>query len=599
MANKVLSRPNVSHSLPRNAFDRSFVMNYQFSAGELHVCLCKPCIAGTKGKINRQVFTRSNEVNTAAFASLDQHFQFYKVPISLLWSYWNDFKLQINDLNSSSLLSFATGNPVVNLPPSVPSFDLSSFYSNNSVLWQTGTFDGSNSAVSTDAHRGGLITKQFTLLEELGYCCRSTVTSSSPSAVVDSQLVSLLPLAAFQKVYSDHFRNSSYEGNNAYSYNLDWFGQTKVSIDVNNSDDVAIFRHLSTPRFVDYRKDYFKNIYPGLIYVLGNQPNGNTWVLPSSVVGASSVPSTNYWAVGKGHNSGGADLTQVPSNFSSQQVISVSMIRSAFALDKLLRSSAYAPRHVRDQFEARYGVKHVGNKSESEFLGSFKNDVVIGEVTSTANTSSSSGSGDSLGAIGGKGVGSGRFADDIEFYCEEDSFIIGVTYILPRTSYDSVGIDGYLTKLSPTDFFQPEFQDLGLEPLFMKELSWTPDTTTVYNTIVGYRPRNEIYKISVDRNLGAFKSGVLRVPSASYSSGVISGSMSSSVGWLSPFVVHSNQYPSAGVNYYYFKCLPSDLDSIFVLQYQGNDPTTYQFFSNLVIKFITNQDMSVHGQPRL
>lgn len=411
-------------------------------------------------------------------------------------------------------------------------------------------------------------------------------------------------MAAYQKVYYDHFRNSTYESNNPFHYNLDWMGKQGMILDL-TSGNTSYQKHrqvwsaMSSMRFVNYRNDYFKNIYPSLIYS-SSSPTGSSWLIPDNVAGAPNSVNSTQWYVSKNNNIQSASLNQSSSNLSSSdQQFSVQSIRAAFALDKLLRSSAYAPKHVKDQFEARFGVKVSSKVSyESEFLGSFMNDIVIGEVTSTANTNTGS-VGDNLGAIGGKGIGSSRFGNDIDFYCDEDCFIIGVSYVIPRTSYDLDGIDGYNFKLVPSDFFQPEFQDLGLEPLELKELFYDASNSAANNSqLIGFRPRNMVYKSSYDRNLGPFKSA--HIDALSVNSGYPVPIMNN--GWLSPFVVHSGRngitVGTAGVNAYYFKCFPVDVDEIFVQRYDGRLEAV-QFFSNLVIKFVTNQDMSVHGQPRL
>ena len=56
-----------------------------------------------------------------------------------------------------------------------------------------------------------------------------------------------------------------------------------------------------------------------------------------------------------------------------------------------MRASAFAPKHVKDQLKARFGVD-VGDKVsyESERLGGFVSDVSFGEVTQTVEQTSMS-----------------------------------------------------------------------------------------------------------------------------------------------------------------------------------------------------------------
>lgn len=328
------------------------------------------------------------------------------------------------------------------------------------------------------------------------------------------------------------------------------------------------------------------NIYPALNYVV-SAPTGMNFSLPGSVVGLSN---DNYSLTPFISASGNPGLIRgnVPNNTSSN--FTVQSIRAAFALDKLMRLSAYAPKHVRDQMEARFGLKqHASSGYESQYLGSFKNDIVIGEVTSTADTSPSGGA--ELGTIGGRGVGAEQMGHDIDFEVtadDNDSIIIGVLYTLCRSAYDSYRLDAFNFKFTREDIFNPEFMDLGLRPVTLKEV-YTPRggtyTLAQLNTILGYVPRDQEYKLGIDENHGLFRWGEQ----------------------LMAFVNHSNVNVTqrghtpgvAGVNASFFKLSPQDLDSIFMAAFDPSDQKTDQFFGEITFKFVVRQNMSVHGQPRL
>ena len=75
MANQsVLKRPKVRENLNRNAFDRSFIRNMHCSHGMLIPVMMEPCIAGTKGVINRQCFTRTFDIVSPALPNVVQCF---------------------------------------------------------------------------------------------------------------------------------------------------------------------------------------------------------------------------------------------------------------------------------------------------------------------------------------------------------------------------------------------------------------------------------------------------------------------------------------------------------------------------------------------
>lgn len=596
MPKSVLSRPKVSHSQGRNAFDRSYVRNFHLSAGMIIPVMMEPCVAGTKGVINRRIFTRGVPVIAPAFQDVQQHFDFFKVPMRLLLSTWNDWKLNINDIGFSTLSSSWLQSQIdLSLPVSIPRCDFGNSFARrlDNIMVAAG-YSNVNSRVS-------FINNASRLLEQLGYGS-NLLMDYSPTPVTNSPNVqNLFPLAAYQKVYYDHYRNSTYEYNNPFAYNLDYLYAPAIGNqgDIANVDpgtEWVRLRDMLTLRYVNYRNDYFHNIYPSLNYAQ-TSPNGSSWVLPSDVVGVGSNYQSNIGAVLQSPTYNGSYWQS--SNDPSVQAatrLTVQSIRGMFALDKLLRASAYTPKHVRDQFKARFGVD-VGSKvsHESERIGSFYHTINFGEVTNQAASSQFA-----LGEIAGKAIGADNYGGDLSFYCEEDSIIIGVSYILPRAMYDACQ-DPWNANLVREDFFQPEFQNLGLRPIYAKFISgasganaWSP------NAIVGYTVPNQRYKLGRDMNFGEFKvsSSVFTVVSGSPS--LITGS-----GFLQPFSVHTDFSGTFNVpnqlGASYFKVRPQDLDPIFVTAYDSvtQDPRTDHFFSNVQIKFAVTQPMDVHGQPYL
>lgn len=613
-SSNVLSRPMPDATVPRNAFDRSFTSAYSSAVGQLLPVFCQPVIAGSHSTINRRIFQRTANVHTAAFATLDTHIQFYFVPMRQLVSTWDDFKLNIQDVNSTAYCRAANGTPFVG---GVPYFNLSEI---SDFAYSTSAVDAAGYRIEYGAYR---------LLDMLGY--GNYGNGNTPP----NMQVNALRLLAYHKVYFDHFRNTAYEDNDPFYYNADWaLLNNSGLIDGITSNNVGVqLRKLLTIHYVNYRKDYFQNLYPSLNYVQ-SVPTGVSWSVPKSVVDdyhndttpldfnttlsgetgndigkwvkstdGSKVPQVTSFGANDGQlylngsqgnfSISGNSLIQhshsfdtnanfsIPTNF-VVATMSAQTIRATFALDKLTRASAYAPKHAKDQYEARYGIKFPSNPNQSTFIGSFKNDVVIGEVVNQT-ASESSNANLQLGAIGGKGVGASNFDNDLTFNNNEDGFIIGVQYSLPRTSYNSHRIDAYNLKSVREDFFIPEFMDMGLQPLTRMELRLTDDTTK-NNIILGYMPRYSEYKIGIDENHGVF----------SWDSD------------MQKFVVDSSSkldglfetYSSAGVSLAYFKVTPSDVDQIFQVAFDGTQSTD-QFLNYTHFKFDCVMNMSVHGQPHL
>lgn len=570
MANlkSVLGRPLPDANRPRNAFDRSSHRVYHLPLGMLCPVWWEPMIAGSHVKLNRRIFQRTADVNTAAFPIIDTHIQYYFVPYRQLMSQWDDFKLNIQDSNSTSLASTsAPASTGMDVPNRVPYFSLNDAatallnYTTNDVKDIVGMPAAPSSSY---------------LLNLLGY---GDGVSIAPSGSPD---VNAWPILAYHKIYFDHFRNTTYESNIPRMYNMDflWSRNGSMKIDLgtlqgnaNGSDPND--KALLSMHYVNYRNDYFTNIYPSLNYVQSS-PLGNDWTVSKNVLGTASNALSMGVQPSVGTASFGVGLPGLQ-NFGSSdtKIISVNALRSLFALDKLMRSSAYAPKHAKEQYEARFGIKFRNNPNESIFIGSFMNDIKIGEVTSTAMTQTDSGV-TPVGAIGGKGVGYDDFGKNLEFTCQEDGIIMAVQYEMVRSNYRSFGLDSYLVKHVREDYFQPEFENLGLEPVYAQELA----RDTGQSIVMGYRPRNSRYKLGIDKSYGLF---------ADVDSD------------MSMFVNHTDvgRIPeSSGLSSSWFKVQPIDLNGVMRVDYNG-EWETHQFITDCEFGCICNQNMSVHGQPSL
>ena len=578
-----LTRPKVSEHYARNPFDRSYSVNTSYQLGGLEPFFAQPFIAGSHVKLNRAIFQRTADVNTAAFPKVDTHVEFFVVPIRLLWAYWNNFKLNIQDFNSANFGSLnSTSMDFTAYTPSLSYLDihevlrqLNNDRFQSSALTPSTYFNYANTASSSaqSATVGAM-----RVLAGLGYGQYPFADMSSYDSTGLPFHVNPLKLLAYQKVYYDHFRNTSYEPNDPSAYNID---DLATSVKIPDKRLGKLMRY----HYVNYRKDYFQSVYPSLNYVVSN-PTGQTWTLPDTLVGRFGVGSTTNNTLP--YTSGPGDVlvpTQVGQTYNG--FTSVQSIRAAFALDKLLRASAFTPKHVKDQFEARYGVKGVESGNESVRIAAFMNDIVIQEVVNQTATNSSGFSG--LGQIGGKGIGFNGFGKDVEFTCKEDSIILGVVYSLPRSSYDGTFVENWNAKLDREDFFIPEYMDLGMQPLLGHEMSilkrnnsnvLTPNWSSAAG-LYAYKDRYSEYKVGIDRNLGNFiEEGV-----------------------LTDFVVHSNGqwFTASGnsaINANYFKVKPNDMDSVFAQNTDTTDITTDKFITHIDVRCICNQNISVHGQPR-
>ena len=290
--NKVLERAKVSAPVGRNEFDVSALRNFTAFAGYLNLVFAQPVIAGTHGRINRAVFTRTADVVSPAFPKVTQHLDFFIVPIRSVWSYFENFKLNINDLKSSSYVPFdsQSGQPVLSVPSYMPTFDFGIKVSGTSPnlvrssaperVFPVPQNPTQAEVENVCVHRNNMLR----LCEAAGYG-RIVADPTAPPTSSTSNVLNLAKLAAYQKCYFEHYRNTAYESNDPYAYNLDWVSQATLAhiggiIDPTTASGKYVMQQLCTMRKVNYRNDYFHNIYPAINYVLSS-PAGSDFSIPS------------------------------------------------------------------------------------------------------------------------------------------------------------------------------------------------------------------------------------------------------------------------------------------------------------------------------
>lgn len=592
--NKVLEKAKVSMPSGRSAFDLSQVRSYDQLAGDLNVCYCQPFVAGTKGKISRKCFTRTAQVVSPAFHSVTEHFDFFIVPIHALWRSWENWKVQINDLQDTLTVPWdtATNIPNLALPSNAPRCDFNGLIPR--TFYTGRTFTSEAAAVST----ARLANEAMRLCDQLGY---NEVVVHGVNVGL-TRVMNLFMLAAYQKCYYDHYRNTAYESNNPYAYNLDWLvadsahngllDPDNMSATPSHPKDIEVAKYLLKMHRVNYRNDYFHNLYPALNYV-SSVPSGLGFTLPNGIGQLTSTlqiqSDGGVRPVGSQHavlSPSGTAYLSLP--------FTVQNIRAAFALDRLMRASAYAPKHVRDQYKALYGVDGVEDfDMKSERIGSFQSDVIFQEVTNMAQSASAD-----LGLLGAKGIGSDDGSKPINFYCKYDSIVIGLHYFVPRARYDAFGLHPWNIKISQNDFYIKAFENLGLRPFY----KYYVDGMTAAATVLGWTVPNFEYKILPDLNTGMFKrkfaNAQVTSPSAGQYNINIPYNLSSK---LSTFVPHTEEVLNVNtVTADFFKVAPEDLNNIFSVAVDGTHPKDVcQFFGEFRISVPVVAPMSVHGQPSL
>ena len=540
--NSIFARNAHRANLQRNAFDLSFTSKFTASVGMLLPCFCKEVNPNEHFRINPEMFLRTVPLNSAAFVRLKQYCEFYFVPTRLLWRSFPQFIAGTSNQFSTAISDGSKFS-------SVPTWDFNTLLK---LLTTSGT-DACGYPFKYGAVR---------LLDLLGYGVNvSNVDSliAANTAKPFSFKVSPFRMLAYQKIYSDFYRNSLYESIDVENFNVD---NTSSSSSIANQ--TASMMYL---RYRDWKKDYFNAVSPQF---QGNEfmsASFTPFLFPSAGQDVNANPTS--WTYNNGNFQGGLSINQ-PSG-SSSAGLTVANLRSAYALDKLYRLMV----------SAKDGVDAPDDDWKSKFIGAIDSPVTIGDVTTTSDTYDET---SNIGAIPGTLYGNGwsQSKGTIDFTSKEHGIIMGIFSILPECDYQSDQINAFNTKLKREDFFVPEFADLGKQPTPIYQFKFNKDTDM--SKVLGWNLRYSEYKTSLDIVHGVFNSDD-KFQNQSYNA------------WVAPRNQTLAQY-SNGATVSFFKALPSVLNQVMVQQYDGTEQTD-QFLVNAGFNVQAIRPMSIYGEPSL
>lgn len=552
--NSIFARNAHRANLQRNAFDLSFTSKFTASVGMLLPCFCKEVNPNEHFRINPTMFLRTVPLNSAAYVRLKQYCEFYFVPIRLLWRSFPQFISGTSNQYSQRIFDGSKFSSV----PTVSFGKLLSFV---------------NSATDKDVCGYDYKSGAVRLLDLLGYGVNTANVDSLISQNVTKPFsfnISPFRFLAYQKIYSDFYRNAQYESVNVAAFNIDSTPIPSTGVPVSP---------LQTPmlslRYRDWKKDYFNAVSPqfqGNDFMSGNSkfspvvfPQLNTNDLLPDTIETSGLQGVMYSGSTPGVN-----------NFT------IANLRSAYALDKLYRlMSSAKDGSYGEQMKVRFGVDAPDDEWKSKFIGAIDAPITIADVTTTSDTYDAS---SEIGAIPGTLYGNGWSNSQgvIDFTAKEHGIIMGIFSILPECDYQSDQIDAFNTKLKREDFFVPEFADLGKQPTPIYQFKFTKDTDM--SKVLGWNLRYSEYKTSLDMVHGVFNSDD-KFQNQSYNA------------WVAPRNQALSQY-SNGATVSFFKALPSVLNQIMVQEYDGTEQTD-QFLINAQFGVQAIRPMSIYGEPSL
>lgn len=189
--------------------------------------------------------------------------------------------------------------------------------------------------------------------------------------------------------------------------------------------------------------------------------------------------------------------------------ISINDFRNVNAYQRYLELNQFRGFSYKEIIEGRFDVNvRYDALDMPEYLGGITRDIIVNPITQTVETSNSGSYVGSLGSQAGLATCFGNSDGSISVFCDEESIVMGIMYVMPMPVYDSI-IPKWMMYRSRLDSFNPEFDHIGYQPIYNKELSvWQSSLDGKTDEVFGYqRPWYE-YVQKVDRAHGLFLSSL-------------------------------------------------------------------------------------------
>lgn len=552
----------------KNSFDLSHRNLFTAKVGELIPCSVFELNPGDTINLDTSYFTRTAPLDSAAYTRLRENVQFFFVPYSQLWKYFDSQVMNMTSTpNGADISRVATGltsnSKITTQMPFVQYKALHEELTNqaNAGIDSLGSSSVFNpSLLNNGEYRWSCSAK---LLQLLGYgnfpeqnfaisqgqshytLDDYTLAPDIPNIPNNSYNLnlSIFRLLAYHKVCNDHYTYRQWQPYNAYLCNVDYLVPDKSgSLDISSllpwknnlsgKDNLTLL----DMRFSNLPLDYFNGVLPtpqfgseSVVNLnLGNATGSATikgstgsdfgrWKTNNGSVPESQSPivvnvegtlldaKTSSGFTAFGHTHSIDSTATINTALSGQ--LSIAALRQATALQKYKEIQLANDSDFVSQIEAHFGVTPKHSDTVSYFLGGASSMIDINpQVNSNLADWSQS------NAIKAAPLGQGH--GKIKFTADTYGIVLGIYRCVPVLDYAHVGVDRTLLKTDASDFVIPELDSIGMQQSIIGEImmpsyhNGTQGITTGYTVrptnSFGYAPRYAEYKTSFDRFNGEF-----------------------------------------------------------------------------------------------
>lgn len=556
MANRsnIMGLHGLKNKTSRNSFDLSHRNLFTAKVGELLPCAVFEMNPGDTISLDSSYFTRTAPLETAAFTRLRENVQFFFVPYSLLWKYFNSQVMNMTQTAAGGDVSRVASGIVDNAVVStqMPFIDYRSIkvYLNSILKIYTDKQSGYEDVTLNNGELRSAASAKLLQLLGYGNFPEQNMKQHLPltEATVNRSLnLSIFRLLAYQKICNDHYTYRQWQPYDASLCNIDYLvpsrsgslnlGPSLTGLTSNNSKLKKL--NMFDLRFSNLPLDYFNGVLPtpqfgsesvvnlnlgsasGSASISGKTGSdlgnwqGNSGVQPGSKLQVGTPPShidavfdnnTHSGAFLHTHSfSGSASInTELSGN------LSIFALRQATALQKYKEIQLANDADFVSQIEAHFGIKPKHDADTSIFIGGSSSMI---DINPQVNQNLADWS--QTNAYKGAPTGSG--SAKMKFTADTYGVVMGIYRCTPVLDYAHVGIDRTLLKTDASDFVIPELDSIGMQqniqgevimPSYYKEGIVGDFDDVASQRSYGYAPRYAELKTSYDRYNGAFCFGL-------------------------------------------------------------------------------------------